>query len=264
METTFPYWEERARRFAATGAGLQAICSYGMPEFYNRSIDVLQRRALRPWLRPAPGTSILELGAGVGRWSRILAAHGAHVTGLDLATAMVEEARRRTALAGLADRCEFHQADVAEFSLGRTFDRILCVTTLQHVVSTERMHESVARIAAHLAPGGDAVLLEAAPSSRRAYCNTATFVAREEHVYREAFADAGLCVTHVTGVDPLPLKTWFLPLYKRLPPVVANALLFGITAVGLPVDYVFGPLLVDQAWHKVFVLRHARKASAEP
>ena len=37
------YWEERARRFAAEGAGLAAVCSYGMPEFYNRVIDLEQR-----------------------------------------------------------------------------------------------------------------------------------------------------------------------------------------------------------------------------
>ena len=32
------YWEERARRFAGEGAGLGAVCAYGMPEFYNRMI----------------------------------------------------------------------------------------------------------------------------------------------------------------------------------------------------------------------------------
>ena len=26
------YWEDRAQRFAAQGAGLAAVCSYGMPE----------------------------------------------------------------------------------------------------------------------------------------------------------------------------------------------------------------------------------------
>ena len=40
----FPdYWEARARRFAADGAGLAAVCSFGMPYFYNRTIDLCQR-----------------------------------------------------------------------------------------------------------------------------------------------------------------------------------------------------------------------------
>src|SRR4029077_19830606 len=32
------YWEERARRFATEGNALAAVCSYGMPAFYNRVI----------------------------------------------------------------------------------------------------------------------------------------------------------------------------------------------------------------------------------
>ena len=39
------YWEERARRFAGEGAGLGAVCAYGMPEFYNRMIHFNQRLA---------------------------------------------------------------------------------------------------------------------------------------------------------------------------------------------------------------------------
>ena len=33
------YWEQRACRFASQGDGLAAVCSYGMPAFYNRVID---------------------------------------------------------------------------------------------------------------------------------------------------------------------------------------------------------------------------------
>ncbi len=34
------YWEDRAQRFAGEGAGLAAVCAYGMPEFYNRAIQL--------------------------------------------------------------------------------------------------------------------------------------------------------------------------------------------------------------------------------
>jgi hypothetical protein len=50
------YWEERARRFSSRGAGLKAVCAYGMPGFYNRAIDLSQRLALARWLRVPPGT----------------------------------------------------------------------------------------------------------------------------------------------------------------------------------------------------------------
>ena len=45
------YWEERARRFAGERDGLAAVCSYGMPEFYNRLIQRCQRLALERWQR---------------------------------------------------------------------------------------------------------------------------------------------------------------------------------------------------------------------
>ena len=75
------YWEDRARRFAAQGAGLAAVCSYGMPEFYNRMIHSCQRLALEPWLDVKPGSRVLDVGCGVGRWSSLLAKRGAQVTG---------------------------------------------------------------------------------------------------------------------------------------------------------------------------------------
>ena len=89
------YWEDRARRFAAQGAGLAAVCSYGMPEFYNRFIHLEQRLALAPWLRMPRGATVLDVGCGVGRWSLQLAARGAHVTGIDLSPTMVAQASQR-------------------------------------------------------------------------------------------------------------------------------------------------------------------------
>ena len=107
------YWEARARRFSGERAGLAAVCSYGMPLFYNGYIHVTQWLALAPWLRVSPGTSVLDVGCGVGRWSRRLARAGARVTGVDLAPTMVAEARRRAARDGVAARCRFLVADLA-------------------------------------------------------------------------------------------------------------------------------------------------------
>lgn len=251
------YWEARAQRFAASGWGLRAVCSYGMPAFYNIHIHLLQARALAPWLRVLPGTRVLEIGCGVGRWTRQLATGGARVTAVDLAPAMVAEAQRRAIAACVEWRCEFLVADAADLDLNRQFDRILCVTTLQHILQPDRLQRAVNTMRAHLARDGRLILLEAAPSSVRRRCDTAAFLARQESVYREAFARAGLRCVAITGVDPLPLKTWFLPFYQRLPRVIAVPVLLGITAVTLPFDLIFGRLLTRWSWHKVFVLEHA-------
>jgi ubiquinone/menaquinone biosynthesis C-methylase UbiE len=252
------YWEERARRYLAEGAGLRAVCSYGMPGFYNGYIHLTQRLALAPWLRVSPGTRVLDAGCGVGRWSLHLAASGARVTGIDLARPMVEEARRRAERRGLAHHCRFLVADLAHLDLGERFDRILVVTVLQHIVDPERFRAAIGTLAAHVAPDGDLVVLEAAPSRPDVRCDSATFRAREVEEYRAAFADAGLsCITE-SGVDPVPLKTRLLPFYARLPRLVALAALSAVTALSLPVDALAGRRLARASWHKVLVFRRPR------
>src|SRR5258708_20096629 len=102
------YWEDRAQRFAAEGEGMAAVCAYGMPEFYNRAIHLEQRLALEPWLNVGPGTRVLDVGCGVGRWSRLLAARGAEVLGVDLSPTMIAQAQHRAPAERVADRSPFH------------------------------------------------------------------------------------------------------------------------------------------------------------
>src|SRR5215471_6869997 len=128
------YWEDRAQRFAGEGAGLAAVCAYGMPEFYNQTIQLEQRLALRRWLRVKPGTRVLDVGCGVGRWSRLLAARGALVTGIDLSPTMIAQAQSRAEADGVAERCCFRVQDLAHLDAGGQFDLILGVTVLQHIL----------------------------------------------------------------------------------------------------------------------------------
>jgi SAM-dependent methyltransferase len=257
------YWEERARRFAQRGAGLRAVCSYGMPAFHNAGIDLCQRLALRRWLDVAPGTSVLDVGCGVGRWSRLMARRGAKVTGIDLAPTMVETARRRAEQEGVATRCRFLVGDLSRLDLPDRFSLILGVTVLQHILDPHRLRDAIANLAAHLEVGARVVLLEAAPSGPRreiARCDTAVFRARDTNTYLSAFADAGLQCVSLHGVDPAPFRTLFLPHYGRLPRPLALLGLASVTALSLPVDFLAGRRWVDRSWHKVFVLMHEEGA----
>jgi 2-polyprenyl-3-methyl-5-hydroxy-6-metoxy-1,4-benzoquinol methylase len=250
------YWEERARRFAAHGEGLAAVCSYGMPEFYNRMIHFSQYLALAPWLRVGPETRVLDVGCGVGRWSRLLASRGASVTGVDLSPTMIAEARRRASRAGLAGRCRFLVQDLAHLDAGGTHDLILGVTVLQHILDPAALRAAVERLAAHLAPKGRLVLLEAAPTGTKDGCNTTVFRARDRASYLGLFEACGLRCRALTGVDPTPLKTWLLPHLSRLPRPLAIAALALVTALSTPIDGVFGRIAVRRSWHAVFVLEH--------
>ncbi len=251
------YWEDRARRFAARGSGLAAVCSYGMPEFYNRMIHYSQQRALAPWLRIAPGERVLDVGCGVGRWSLQLALRGALVTGIDLSPTMIDEAARRAEIRGIAGRCRFLVQDLAALEAGETFDLVLGVTVLQHILDARALGAAVHRMAAHLAPSGRMVLLEAAPLAPANHCDTTVFRARQRSVYLELFAQAGLTLRALSGVDPAPFKTWLLPRLRRLPAPLALSAVALVTALSAPIDIAFGRRAAKRSWHAVFVLERS-------
>lgn len=251
------YWEDRAQRFAGERDGLAAVCSYGMPEFYNRVIHWEQRLALDPWLRVTPGIRALDVGCGVGRWSRLMAGRGANVMGVDLSPTMIAEARRRTSAQGLAPGCRFVVADLASMAFKTRFDLVLGVTVLQHILDPAALSAALRALAEHLAPGGRIVLLEAAPTGNIENCNTTVFVARPRERYLELIRACGLEIRAITGVDPAPFRRSLLPLLSKLPRAASRALLPLASAASLPINGLFGRLAVRRSWHAVFVLERA-------
>jgi ubiquinone/menaquinone biosynthesis C-methylase UbiE len=251
------YWEDRAQLFAAQGSGLAAVCSYGMPEFYNRMIHSCPRLALEPWFDIEPGARVLDVGCGVGRWSSLLAQRGAQVTGMDLSPTMIDEARRRADANGVGERCRFLVQDLAQLDAGEQFDLIVGVTVLQHILEPLALRESVQRMSAHLAPQGRMVLLEAAPTRIAKHCDTSVFRARHRSTYIDLFEQCGLRVCALTGVDPAPFKTWLLPHVRRLPRPLSLLSIALVTGLSAPVDLLFGRRAVERSWHAVFVVQRA-------
>ncbi len=257
---TIQFWEARARRFAADGAGLKAVCSYAMPDFYNWAIDVTQRTALRGLLKSIPhGARVLDYGCGVGRWTQLLAARGCQVTAVDFSPAMLAEAQRRTTQTGVADRCRFIQSDVTTLELTDRFDVILGVTVLQHVLDDKELSQTIARLGRHLRPGGRLIMVEAAPHRRTDRCDTATFHARSFASYRENIVAAGLYLQELRGIDPSPLKLWVVPRFRRWPKPFAVGALLVATVLSLPVDLLLAGMLTRRSWHKVMVCRGGRQ-----
>ena len=256
------YWEDRARRFAVEGNGWAAVCAYGMHEFYNRAINLEQRMALAPWLRVAPEARVLDVGCGVGRWSRLLAARGARVTGIDLSPTMIAQARLRAHADDVADRCRFFVQDLATLDVRERYDLVLGVTVLQHILNPDSLRAALEALAAHLAPGGRLVLLEAAPSTRIERCDSTVFNARPRTVYLDMFRRCGLELLALTGVDPAPFRTLLLPYVRRLPGPVSRSLLWLATLLSMPINVVLGRRAVKRSWHAVFVLTQADSSAA--
>lgn len=71
------------------------------------------------------GAAILDLGCGTGRHAVELARKGYAVTGLDLSSGMLAQARSKAQAAKVA--IEWIQADASKFALDKQFDAVICL-----------------------------------------------------------------------------------------------------------------------------------------
>lgn len=109
-----------------------------------------------------PGARVLDLGAGPGDGTAMLADTGAVVTGVDFSRTMVEAARRRHP--GLT----FHESDaeVLPFAAG-AFDAVVSNCVVHHLARPAAVFREVSRV---LAPGGRfAFVVWAAPEEQTGF-----------------------------------------------------------------------------------------------
>lgn len=131
----------------------------GIRDYYAR-VGGLLDRALRDrpdeayWRRVAErrGGTLLEVGAGTGRITRLLAPGRPLTIAFDLSPAMLR--RAKTALRSLPDVCLL-AADVRDLRLDARFELAAAANDpLAHLVEGDDRDRALRRIAAHLAPGG--------------------------------------------------------------------------------------------------------------
>jgi 2-polyprenyl-3-methyl-5-hydroxy-6-metoxy-1,4-benzoquinol methylase len=95
----------------------------------------------------------LDAGCGSGFFSRILAAEGIAVTGIDASAAMIDVARGLSARAGITELLDFQIVPTVEtlpFASG-LFDGCLCLSVIEYVDEPEACLLEFARV---LRPGG--------------------------------------------------------------------------------------------------------------
>src|SRR5947209_12654662 len=104
-----------------------------------------QGAALLELLAPRPGERILDLGCGTGHLTAQVAATGAEVVGLDLASTMIDQARRAY------PQLRFVAGDARDLAFEQPFDAVLSNAALHWVKPPELVIACVARA---LRPGG--------------------------------------------------------------------------------------------------------------
>jgi len=102
--------------------------------YRKQGLEYTQRQLLQGLLRSGlVGTSVLEPGCGVGYLHQTLLRHGAvSATGVDLAQAMIDQARGQARENGIEDRVQYYRADfvdIADTLPGHdivVLDKVLC------------------------------------------------------------------------------------------------------------------------------------------
>lgn len=104
-------------------------------------------------LDPSPGSTVLDVGCGLGGPARYLAAeYGCRVTGVDLSRAFVDVARMLTDRAGLSASVMCEQGDALDLRFGDSaFDHAWTQHVAMNIADRDRLYGGIHRV---LRPGG--------------------------------------------------------------------------------------------------------------
>ncbi len=130
-------WNELGRRdpmWAVLSGPLEARRDWDPEAFFRTGVEeVAAVLARSEALGAAPRLErALDFGCGIGRLSQALASHFLEVHGVDIASAMLEQARQQNRM---GERCQFHlnEGDSLALFPDATFDFVYSSITLQHM-----------------------------------------------------------------------------------------------------------------------------------
>ncbi len=128
-----------SRRLASTNP-LAAVLTYNAPPEINHAYDEWERQVLLKYLgQKMRGKRVLDLGAGIGRISLLLAKRGSEVVALDNSGAMLDKLAKSAVSARLTKRVTTVHAESSNLPFNdRSFDVIICFGLLEHLPEEER------------------------------------------------------------------------------------------------------------------------------
>ena len=196
----------------------------------GKLIDQRERQAVLDALQPVASKRILEIACGTGRFSIMLAEHGADVTGIDISTAMLSRSRAKSN-ATAVDTIDFIRGDAARLPFpDNSFDAVFAVRFFHLTDTPSRYLREMRRVTK------DRVFFDTfnARSARTVYN---WLLPMGSHLYTEK------TISHLLNraqLELISVETDFVApygIYRSLPDLLANPLRsvderFGQTSLG--------------------------------
>ena len=195
-----------------------------LDQFHTRGLAATAELAVLAGI--TAGTSVLDVGSGVGGPARFLAAaHGCRVTGVDLSEPFVQAARYLTERTGQSGQVSFETANALDLPFdGNHFDTVLLQHVAMNISDRPRLYREIRRV---LKSGGrlatfDVVLSRGEPHYPLPWALTpATSFLLTPGATREAIEAAGFR-NLVWQDDTAAAKAWFAQLRSSGPPPTPN------------------------------------------
>lgn len=150
------YWRARHERYATSlrGVGCVSLDEAKNAEDYLAKWQHIAAALARTG--PTKGRSLLDAGCGVGRFTAEFVQLGFHVSAVDFAANAVETARRR--LGERSRQIAWHVSPLDRFAPGRTYELVVCIDVLFHIVDDRLFEKAVANLASLTTAGGYLVI----------------------------------------------------------------------------------------------------------
>lgn len=187
------------------------------PEYENLTIMTAARR-YNDWMydliRPYLGKNVLEIGSGFGTFSEMMVKEDRQVTGLDINSVHVEEARQKNIGA------EFVLHDIASGVgplPGKTFDTVVSLHVFEHIPNDEAALKNAVSL---LDDTGKVVIM--VPAHPWVYGELDRMAGHQRRYTKQAarglLEHAGLTIIHQQWLNPWSLPAmWWTSRIRRAP-----------------------------------------------
>ena len=149
------YWERRHQRLRGS---LRTVGHIQLDERANAEQYEVKRTHITQMIRRHVGTpdgqSLLDAGCGVGVLTEAYVKMGFDVVGVDFSAAAIHQARQR------AIDARFLVQPLEKLNLGQTFDVVVVIDALLHVVDDAHWVAALESIHRHLSPEGVLFILD--------------------------------------------------------------------------------------------------------